>query len=168
MVLGHPDPSPTHAAFGTASRLQPLVQRARTRPRFGVLMTMAFLLMSCLPNPQRIQSNQLLDQLVAARSALALPPQLDAGCDIMGHMQTRLYGEPGLVEVRPAWRALVDTATALQAVCGLGTLLRQPALDSVATHDGRQRWQAGIDRELAVACTHLREAASALDSTVPC
>ena len=51
---------------------------------------------------------------------------------MIGDVQTRLFGEPGLVDVQPGWTQLRDAADALQAVCGQGMLLTQPTIDSPA------------------------------------
>jgi hypothetical protein len=83
-------------------------------------------------------------------------------------VQTRLFGEPGLVDVQPGWTQLRDAADALQAVCGQTALLAQPSTDSPAIVQARVRWQAGIQREMALACDHLRHAAAALDRASPC
>jgi hypothetical protein len=122
----------------------------------------------CLANPQRTQAQELLDQLTGARERLSQqPPPLQA-CSTIGDVETRLYGEPGLVDVQPAWSELADAAHALQAVCGQSTLLAEPALDSEAVGAAQQRWRQGIQRELGVACDHLRAAASALDRQARC
>ena len=124
---------------------------------------------ACLSNPQRLQTLDLLDQLTRARGLLTdQAPRADEACNMVGDVQTRLYGEPGLVEVRPAWAALRDAATALQAVCGQTALLDQPSDGSSALVQARARWQQGIQREVRVACDHLREAAAALDRAPPC
>src|SRR5712692_1118517 len=97
---------------------------------------------ACLPDPQRAQSITLLDQLVAARTTLAeQPPRAaDQACPAVGDVHTRLTGEPGLVDVRPAWPALRDATQALQAVCGQNVMLAQPSLDSIAMAEARNRW----------------------------
>ena len=43
-------------------------------------------------------------------------------------------------------------------------LLAQPSTDSPALLAARERWQHGIQREMAVACDHLRAAAAALNA----
>jgi hypothetical protein len=131
-------------------------------------VALVLLLTGCLANPQRDQTAQLLDQLTQAREALAQQPPRDDACSAVGDVETRLYGEPGLVSVQPAWSHLTDAAHALQAVCGQRTLLAQPSIDTVAATTARQRWQQGIQRELGLACDHLRAAATALDRGVPC
>jgi hypothetical protein len=120
----------------------------------------------CLQSPQRVQSVELLDQLVDAREKFG--QQQQQACDVVGNVQTRLYGEPGLTNVQPAWANLRDAADALQAVCGQSTLLAQAFNDSPATRQARQRWQQGIQREVGIACDHLRNAAAALDRAAPC
>jgi hypothetical protein len=120
----------------------------------------------CLADPQRAQSVDLLLQLTGAREQFAQQPR--EACDVVGNVQTRLYGEPGLTNVRPAWANLRDAAAALQAVCGQSTLLAQPFNDSTATRQARERWQEGIQREIGVACDHLRNAAAGLGRSAPC
>jgi hypothetical protein len=127
------------------------------------------LLSACLANPQRDQAGQLLEQLTHARAQLAQqPPPPAEACQAVGDVETRLYGEPGLVSVQPAWSHLADAAHALQAVCGQATLVAQPGPDSAPLAAAHQRWQQGIQRELGVACDHLRAAATALDRSVAC
>jgi hypothetical protein len=125
---------------------------------------------ACVANPQRIQMEQLLQQLGAARAALAeVPPRTGSTCDAVGDVESRLLGEPGLVDVKPAWSSLHDGAVALLAVCGQASLLEQPAgSDSAAWYAARARWQAGLERELGVACDHLEAAADALQQPAPC
>jgi len=123
----------------------------------------------CLADPQKLQSVDLLDRLTSAREMLAVQaPPADEACNMVGDVQTRLYGEPGLVEVQPAWTALRDAASALHAVCGQSTLLAQPSNDSPTLVQARARWQLGIQREMGVACDHLREAAAALGRPARC
>ena len=123
----------------------------------------------CLTDPHAAQSADLLDQLSAARGMLAeLPPRVASACTLVGTVQTRLYGEPGLTEVRPAWAQLRDASDALQAACGQGTLLAQPSTDTPAVQAARQRWLQGVQREVGVACDHLRAAAGALGRGAPC
>ena len=110
-----------------------------------------------------MQAEQLFDQLVQARAALAqAPPDLDAGCGAVGVAETHLTGEPGLTELQPTWSELRGAADALQAVCGQLRLLGMPAIDSAAVHQAQQRWRQGAAHELAVACRHLQTAAAAL------
>jgi hypothetical protein len=123
----------------------------------------------CLPDPRRSQTIDLLDQLTDARGLLIqVPPQLDHACNVVGDVQTRLFGEPGLVDVRQAWPELRDAAGALQAVCGQDVLLAQPSTDSPAMLVAQQRWRAGVEREMGVACEHLLRAAAALSRPAPC
>jgi len=134
-----------------------------------VIVALLWLTAGCLADPQRTQSATLLDQLVAARAMLGeQPPRTDQACTAVGDVQTRLTGEPGLVDVQPAWSALHAAARALQALCGQNTLLDQPPTGSLALSQARERWQHGIQREFGVACDYLREAAAALDRTQPC
>ena len=123
----------------------------------------------CLADPQKLQSVDLLDRLTSAREMLAVQaPPADEACNMVGDVQTRLYGEPGLVEVQPAWTALRDAASALHAVCGQITLLAQQSNDSPTLVQARARWQLGIQREMGVACDHLRETAAALGRPARC
>ena len=135
-----------------------------------VSLGLVWLSVACLPDPQRAQSVALFDQLVAARATLSERPSggADEACTTVGDVQTRLTGEPGLVDVRPAWPALHQAAQALQAVCGQAVMLGQPSTDSVAVRQAQERWQSGIQRELSTACDHLRQAADALDRARPC
>jgi hypothetical protein len=124
---------------------------------------------ACAPDPQRTQTVDLLGRLVSARGMfMDQPPQAQKACDEVGFVQTRLNYEPGLTNVRPAWAALSGAAEALQAVCGETSLLSQPAIESLAITQGHQRWQQAIQREIGVACDHLRDAARALDRASPC
>jgi hypothetical protein len=127
------------------------------------------LVSSCLADPQHRQTVDLLDALSTARGILSQQPaRLDEACNAVGDVQTRLYGEPGLVNVQPAWSQLRHAADALNAVCGQATLLDQPAPDSAAIRAAHQRWESGIQREMGVACDHLRAAAVALNRDAPC
>ena len=124
----------------------------------------------CLADPQRNQSVQLLERLSAVRVQFASRTSGAPGdaCDAVGDVQTRLYGEPGLSDVQPAWSELRDAAEALHAVCGQAVMLAQPATGSAALDAVRQRWADGVQRELGVACEHLRAAAVALARPQPC
>jgi hypothetical protein len=131
--------------------------------------TLMLLGAACVPDPHAMQMADLLDQLNSARSMLTeQPPRVDDACTVVGNVQSRLYGEPGLVDVRPAWPLLRDAADALHAACGQGTLLAQPSTDSPALQTARQRWTKGIQREIGIACDHLRAAADALGRGAPC
>jgi hypothetical protein len=135
----------------------------------SLVLVLLGLATACLPEPQRLQSVTLLDQLTTARAMFGQQPvNADLACNIVGDVQTRLYGEPGLAELRPAWQALGQAAEALQAVCGQHNLLEQASTNSPTELQARQRWQAGMQREIGIACDHLREAASALDRPTPC
>jgi hypothetical protein len=124
---------------------------------------------ACLPDPQQTQMRRLLDDLVEARAALSeQPPRIDAACDSVGEVASRLSGEPGLVGVRPAWRALNAAAEALKAVCGQQRLLEQPFEPTAAMLSARARWQVGVAHELEAACQHLNEAGRALAQPEPC
>ncbi len=136
----------------------------------AVVLASIALTTGCLPNPQTTQSVELLDRLTAARADFqaATPEQTQSACDTVGDVQTRLYGEPGLTSIQPTWSHLRAAAEALQAVCGQSTLLGHATGDSPALADGRQRWQAGVQRELGVACDYLRTAALSLARPRPC
>ncbi len=140
-----------------------------TRPLCLVLAALMALTVGCLADPQRVQSVTLFDQLVGARTTLSTQPiQPEPACTTVGDVQTRLTGEPGLAEIRPAWPALHAAARALQAVCGQNALLIQPDTGSATLSQARERWQQGFQREISVACDHLRAAAAALDRAQPC
>jgi hypothetical protein len=111
----------------------------------------------------------LLDDLSGARTMFAeLPPRLDEACNLVGVVQTRLYGEPGLAEIQPAWQQLRDASDALSAVCGQNQMLAQPSSGSPSIGAARQRWRQGIEREMGIGCDHLRSAAVALNQNAPC
>jgi hypothetical protein len=139
-------------------------------------MTLALVLLlltGCAPDPARLQSVALLDRLVQARTMFGeqqarVDARLDDACNVVGSVQTRLYGEPGLSEVMPAWQDLRAAAQALQSVCGQSTLLGQPAHDSQVMAQAHQRWEVGIQREMGVACDYLRAAAESLNRASPC
>ena len=139
--------------------------------RYGLLISATALLVlttACLPNPRRTQTFELLDRLNVARTMFSKGPALLAdACNEVGGVQTRLYGEPGLHD-QPGWPALREAADALNAVCGQATLLAQPSIDSPTMQAARGRWQLGIQRELGVACDHLRAAAAELGRGAPC
>lgn len=136
--------------------------------RLLLVATLVALASGCLADPQRTQSVALLERLVDTRTSLSeQPPRASGACTTVGDVQTRLTGEPGLVNVS-AWPALHQAAQALQAVCGQNIMLGQPSLDSVAIAEAQKRWQLGIQREISVACDHLRKAATALDRAQPC
>jgi hypothetical protein len=144
--------------------------RSRLHLRVGALWCVALLAVAvgCLPDPHRAQSVELLDRLATARGMFAeRPPRADEACQAVGDVQTRLLGEPGLVDIQPAWTQLRDAADALHAVCGQNMLLGQPSTESPAMVQARARWQQGIQREMSLACDHLRRAAAALAHTTP-
>jgi hypothetical protein len=137
------------------------------------LFTLGVLLLQtgCLPDPQRVQAAALFDRLVVARTMFGeQPPRFEQACNDVGDVQTRLFGEPGLAEMRPVWPALRDAAAALQAICGQSTLLAQPTGQNAtaALTAARQRWQQGIGREIQLSCDYLRSAAVALGRETPC
>ncbi len=136
---------------------------AALRMNRKVLILAVLLLTACLPDPQRTQMARLLDQLIEARTALReQPPRIDAACDTVGEVENRLWGEPGLVDVKPAWPAMRSAADALLAVCGTNRLLQQPFEPTAAMLEARQRWQVGAVTQLDVACRSLTEAGQAL------
>jgi hypothetical protein len=138
--------------------------------RWAIIGVVSLTLLStaCLPDAQRTQSTQLLERLTQARSAFTAQQDADDACTSVGDVQTRLFGEPGLVEVRPAWAALRDAAWALQSACGQTTALAQTTSPAASSEAARARWQQGIQRELSVACDHLRDAADALTKPRSC
>jgi len=155
------------------ARTRVLLQQFRRHNRVtalgAVVVLLGFAASGCLADPRRLQSADLLDHLGSARTLLMQqPPSVQDGCNVVGDVQTRLYGEPGLVDVQPAWSELRGAADALQAVCGESTLLQLPSTGSVAIEAAQTRWQAGVQREIGVACDHLRAAASALGRSAPC
>ena len=125
-------------------------------------------LAGCLPDPARAQAARLLDELVQAHAALASPPG-DVGptCDLIGGVDTRLTGEPGLVDLRPTWPALRNATDDLLAACGQLRLLATPGLDTAAVREARQRWQQGAQHELTQACAELQSAAASLGRQPP-
>ena len=123
----------------------------------------------CLADAHQLQMSRLLDNLVFARAALLEePPRIDAACDTVGDVQSRLLGEPGLSDVRPAWPALHEAADALLAVCGQQRLLEQPFEPTAAMLAARARWQEGVGSGLVASCSKLRDAARALGRPLPC
>jgi hypothetical protein len=123
----------------------------------------------CLPDPQRLQMARLLDQLVGAHAALSEqpPPELEATCAVVSEVGSRLSGEPGLVDVRPAWPALRAATDSLSAVCGRSVLLQQPFEPTAAMVQARKRWQDGNAADLDSACRRLKEAAAGLNRSPP-
>lgn len=132
------------------------------------LIALVLLTSGCLADPQRVQTVDLLDRLTSAHGMLGDFPAPPEACNAVGDIETRLYGEPGLTEVRPAWSELTAAANALQAVCGQNALLLQDVTGSAALESARDRWREGSQREMGVACDHLRAAASALGRPAPC
>lgn len=133
-----------------------------------VCLAVILLASGCLADPQRAQSADLLDRLASVRTLLQQNPPPAEACVTVGDIETRLYGEPGLVEVQPTWSRLADAAHALQAVCGQTALLAQPISGSPALEAARAEWLAGIQRELGVSCDDLRAAALSLNRDSPC
>jgi hypothetical protein len=142
---------------------------ATNASRYAWLLGLLAIGAGCLADPHRVQSVELLDRLTQARRLITEERSTaDDACNMVGDVQTRLFGEPGLSDVQPAWTQLREAADALQAVCGQSALLAQPSTGSPAMVQARGRWEAGIQREMALACDHLREAAAALDRGSPC
>ena len=141
------------------------VRYKRVTPLCALLLGLS-LLVGCLPDPQRAQSVELWRQLVSARAEFSTDMQ--QACDDVGEVQTRLYGEPGLRDTQTGWPSLRDAAAALQTVCGQRTLLAQGSNGSPALEAARENWQAGVDREMAIACDHLRAAAHELGQPEAC
>lgn len=122
----------------------------------------------CLADPQRAQTSDLLDRLAAVRGQLQQNPPPAEACVDVGDIETRLYGEPGLIDIQPTWSRLAAAADALQAVCGQTALLAQPISGSPALESARARWLQGIQHNLGLACDDLRAAANSLDRENPC
>jgi hypothetical protein len=134
-----------------------------------VVAILALLGSACLADPHRLQSVDLFERLVSARGMfMERPPRADEGCTTVGEVQTRLFGEPGLSEERSTWVALRNAAGALQSACGQSAVLAEPSTGTPILTLARERWQRGIQREIGVACDHLREAATALNRPSPC
>jgi hypothetical protein len=122
-----------------------------------------FLAAACLPDPARGQAGRLLDELVSAHASLsAASGDVSPTCDLIGGVDTRLTGEPGLVDLRPTFPALRAATDDLLAACGQLRLLGTPGLETGAVREARVRWQAGAQRELAQACVQLQAAADSL------
>ena len=137
--------------------------------RIWLSVVLAACTTGCLADPHRVQTVELLDRLTQARGMFVdQPVRADEACTMVGDAQSRLFGEPGLIDVQPAWTELRDATDALQAVCGQSALLAQPSTGSVAVVQARGRWQAGMQREMALACDHLRQAAAALKRDATC
>jgi hypothetical protein len=167
-----PQPAAHIARHANRCSLERVFER-KNNPRHNrittlVLAGITLAATSCLPDSRLARTSELLDQLTGARGMLQeQPPRIQDGCGIVGTSSTRLYGEPGLVDLQ-AWPELRGAAFALQAVCGQDILLAQPSTDSPTLLAARERWQQGIQREMGVACDHLRAAAAALNRDAPC
>jgi hypothetical protein len=123
---------------------------------------------ACLPDPARGQAGRLLDELVQAHASLsAASGDVSPTCDLIGGVDTRLTGEPGLVDLRPTWPALRNATADLLAACGQLRLLATPGLDTLAVRQARQRWQQGAAHELTQACQELQSAATSLARQPP-
>jgi hypothetical protein len=154
----------------------PTGRHKRVSPRrasaLATAIALSLLVAGCVPDPHAAQSVEILDRLVRARALFSeQPPPLDKACGILGDVETHLFGEPGLSQVQPAWNSLRDATRALESTCGQNVLLAVPATNgqnSQTLRDARQRWQDGIQREMTLACHHLRQAAQALNRPAPC
>jgi hypothetical protein len=136
--------------------------------RFPLSFLFVVLLAGCLPDPARGQAARLLDELIQAHGALsAASGDVSPTCDLIGGVDTRLTGEPGLVDLRPTWPALRNATDDLLAACGQLRLLATPGLDTAAVRAARQRWQQGAQHELAQACQELQSAAASLNHPRP-
>ena len=129
--------------------------------------SLVLLLTGCLPDPARGQAARLLDQLVQAHAALRQAVDVSATCDLVGGVDTRLTGEPSLVDLRPTWPALRAATDDLLAACGQLRLLETPSPDTPAVRQARARWQYGAQHQLTQACTELKSAASSLGLSPP-
>ncbi len=143
--------------FGVSSEVR---KRARGTKAYQWLLLLA-LLSGCLQDPQRQQMGRLFDQLVEARGALA-EQRVEAACDAVGDVENRLWGEPGLTDVKPAWESVRGAADALLSACGQSKLLQQPYEPSPSLDLARQRWERGVTAQLTAACEYLARAATAL------
>jgi hypothetical protein len=147
-------------------------KRVSARISCAAALLIGLLVGGCLPDPHRVQSVELLDSLARASALFTeQPPAVDKACGILGDVESRLFAEPGLSQVQPAWNALRDATRALESTCGQNTLLALPTRNgqnSQALSEARQRWQDGIQREMTLACHHLRQAAQALNRPAPC
>jgi hypothetical protein len=92
---------------------------------------------------------------------------VSATCYLIGGVDTRLTGEPGLVDLRPTWPALRAATDDLLAACGQIRLLATPGLDTPAVREARERWQQGAQHELIQACSELQSAAESLGRARP-
>jgi hypothetical protein len=136
---------------------------------YRVLIALALVVLcaACLADPRRTQMTRLFDQLVEAQVSLR-EGRTEPACGNVGDVATKLSGEPGLVELRDVWPSLRAATDALQAVCGQATLLAQPFDATPAMLQARERWQAGRERELRVACDELKRASAELERRVGC
>jgi hypothetical protein len=128
---------------------------------------LVLLLAGCLPDPARGQAARLLDQLVQAHAALSARADVSSTCDRIGGVDTRLTGEPSLVDLRPTWPALRAATDDLLAACGQIRLLETPALDTPAVREARARWEQGAHYQLGQACANLQSAATSLGVSPP-
>ena len=151
-----------------------MIARVSSRVCHVVFRLVAALsLVAMLTTPRMVpeavaQAADLLDRLAMVQGMLVRNPPPPEACTAVGDIETRLYGEPGLVELQPAWTQLAEAAHALQAACGQSALLAQPTTGSAVLQTARADWQAGMRRDLGLACDHLRAAANTLGHTPPC
>jgi hypothetical protein len=137
------------------------------------LAALSLTVYACLPDPARVQASRLLDELAEAHATLAdavhngTPVGRSGMCSAIGGVDTRLTGEPSLVDLRPTWPALRAATDDLLAVCGQVRLLETPAPDSAAVRQAHRRWRAGAEHELRRACTRLKQAAESLGRPGP-
>jgi hypothetical protein len=146
------------------------------------LLVLLLALGACAPDPRARQAGQLLDQLDAARAALAADAaQGEAVCGTSESVVTGLEAVPGLDELRATYIALRDASDALTAACGQARLVELAAVgeqqvqpdehaqlpERTALAAAEQRWRAGLARDLALTCRYLRDAARSLDRAPP-
>ena len=134
---------------------------------FRPSLVLAVLLAGCLPDPARGQAARLLEELEQAHAALLAGENVPSTCDLIGGVDTRLTGEPSLVDLRPTWPALRAATDDLLAACGQLRLVATPGLDTPAVREARQRWQQGAQHELTQACAELQSAAESLGRAQP-
>jgi hypothetical protein len=137
----------------------------------AALAILALLGAACAPDPRPAAAGGLLDELDGARARLAADPaQGEAACGTAESVVTRLEGVSGLTndDLRPTYLALRDAGDALTAACGQLRLLELPADEGqAAVRQAHARWRAGAERDLALVCGYLTEAARSLGRTPP-
>jgi|SRR5947209_9018357 len=153
-----------------AERVRRTRYLACSRPSLGLVLGLVLLVLltGCLSDPARVQAAGLLDQLVQAHAALQTAAAAGAAgdasatCDTIGGVDTRLTGEPSLVDLRPTWPDLRAATDDLLAACGQVRLLEAPALDTPVVREAHVRWSDGAQRSLGAACEDLQSAAASL------